>query len=107
MGGNAVCDFIVFGRIAGTSAANNAMEIGLQSEAEAAAPAASGDAVTETGSYNGIDGPVVVQVTADATTIYDVQILEQNETVGIGSVAVEKLPAAIVEIGRASCRERV
>ena len=96
VGGNAVCDFIVFGRIAGTSAANNAMEIGLQSEAEAAAPAASGDAVTETGSYNGIDGPVVVQVTADATTIYDVQILEQNETVGIGSVAVEKLPAAIV-----------
>ena len=53
--------------------------------------------VTATGSGNGIDGPVVVQVTADAERIHDVQVLEQNETVGIGSVAVEKLPGAIVE----------
>jgi fumarate reductase flavoprotein subunit len=39
---------------------------------------------------------VVTQVTADAERIYDVQVLEQNETQGIGSVAVEKLPGAIV-----------
>ena len=52
--------------------------------------------VTTTGSYNGIDGPVVVEVTADATNIFEVKVVEQNETVGIGSVAVEKLPAAIV-----------
>ena len=68
--------------------------------AEEAAPAEalepSAEAVTETGSYNGIDGPVVTQVTADAERIYDVQVLEQNETQGIGSVAVEKLPGAIV-----------
>ena len=51
---------------------------------------------TATGSFDGIDGPVVTQVTADAEHIYDVQILEQNETVGIGSKAVEKLPGAIV-----------
>ena len=44
----------------------------------------------------GIDGDVVVQVEADATTIYSVEVLEQNETEGIGSVAVEKLPGAIV-----------
>ncbi len=53
--------------------------------------------ITATGTGKGIDGDVVVQVTADATTIYDVQVLEQNETPGIGSVAVEKLPGAIVE----------
>ncbi len=53
--------------------------------------------VTETGSGQGIDGPVVVQVTADAEKIYSVEVLEQNETPGIGSVAVEKLPGAIVE----------
>ncbi len=55
------------------------------------------ESVTITGVGQGIDGDVVVQITADATTIYDVQVLEQNETVGIGSVAVEQLPGAIVE----------
>lgn len=53
--------------------------------------------ITETGVGQGIEGDVVVQVTADAATIYSVEVLEQNETVGIGSVAVEKLPEAIVE----------
>ena len=52
--------------------------------------------VTATGVGQGIDGDVVVQVTADATTIYAVEVLEQNETVGIGSIAVEQLPGAIV-----------
>ena len=56
-----------------------------------------GDAVTVTGKGSGIDGDVVVQITADANKIYSIQILEQNETPGIGSVAVEKLPAAIIE----------
>lgn len=52
--------------------------------------------ITATGVGQGIDGDVVVQVTADETTIYAVEVLEQNETPGIGSVAVEKLPDAIV-----------
>ena len=65
---------------------------------EEAAPAATADGkVTVTGSGQGIDGPVVVQVTADAEKIYSVEVIEQNETPGIGSVAVEKLPGAIVE----------
>ena len=63
----------------------------------AVAETATVEKVTVTGVGQGIDGDVVVEVTADATTIYDVQVLEQNETVGIGSVAVEQLPAAIVE----------
>ena len=53
--------------------------------------------VTSTGVGQGIDGDVKVQVVADATTIYSVEVLEQNETPGIGSVAVEQLPGQIVE----------
>ncbi len=55
------------------------------------------DTQTATGSGIGIDGPVVVEVTADESTIYAVNVLEQNETPGIGSVAVDKIPGAMVE----------
>ena len=57
---------------------------------------AEGERVTARGVGQGIDGDVVVQVEADAATIYAVEVLEQNETLGIGSVAVEQLPGAIV-----------
>ena len=57
---------------------------------------AEGGRITATGVGQGIDGDVVVQVEADATTIYAVEVIEQNETVGIGSIAVEQLPGAIV-----------
>lgn len=57
----------------------------------------SADQVKGTGVGQGIDGDVVVEVTADETTIYEVVVTEQNETPGIGSVAVEQLPGAIVE----------
>ena len=57
---------------------------------------AEGDRITATGVGQGIDGDVVVQIEADATTIYSVEVTEQNETVGIGSIAVEQLPGAIV-----------
>ncbi len=53
-------------------------------------------AVTATGVGTGIDGDVVVEVTADESTIYNVEVTEQNETVGIGSIAVEQLPGEIV-----------
>lgn len=53
--------------------------------------------ITSTGVGQGIDGDVKVQVVADAATIYSVEVLEQNETPGIGSVAVEQLPGKIVE----------
>ena len=61
------------------------------------AAVAEGDRITAQGVGQGIDGDVVVEVEADANTIYSVKVLEQNETPGIGSVAVEKLPDAIVE----------
>lgn len=58
---------------------------------------ADGDKVTATGKGQGIDGDVVVKIEADQNKIYSVEVVEQNETPGIGSVAVEKLPDAIVE----------
>ena len=53
--------------------------------------------ITAVGAGKGIEGTVLVQVTADAEKIYAVEILEQNETEGIGSVAVERLPGQIVD----------
>lgn len=58
---------------------------------------AEGEKVTATGVGQGIDGDVVVEVEADETTIYSVTVVEQNETPGIGSVACETLPGAMVE----------
>ena len=57
---------------------------------------AEGDRVVASGVGQGIDGDVVVEVEADAGTIYRVEVTQQNETPGIGSVAVEKLPGEIV-----------
>ena len=51
---------------------------------------------TATGTGKGIDGDVIVEVTADENTIYSIVVTQQNETPGIGSVAVEKLPGAMV-----------
>ena len=53
--------------------------------------------VTGTGSAKGIEGDVVVEVTADADTIYSIVVTEQNETQGIGSKAIDELPSQIVE----------
>lgn len=46
---------------------------------------------------NGIHGPVTVEVTFSASSIESVKVIKQNETLGIGTRAVELLPAKIVE----------
>ena len=52
---------------------------------------------TGTGSAPGIEGEdIVVEVTATADEIISITVTEQNETPGIGSVACETLPEAIV-----------
>ena len=54
--------------------------------------------VTGTASAPGIEGePVVVEVVATPDEIISVTVTEANETPGIGSVACETLPEAIVE----------
>lgn len=50
-----------------------------------------------TGSAKGMEGDVVVQLTTDGSKILALEVTEENETDGIGSVAVEKLPAMILE----------
>ena len=53
--------------------------------------------VTGTGKAPGIEGEdIVVEVTATADEIFSITVTEQNETPGIGSVACETLPEAIV-----------
>ena len=58
---------------------------------------ASASAVTLTGTGAGMDGDVLVEVVADAEKIYSVRVLDHNETPGIGTVAVEQIPDAIVQ----------
>lgn len=46
---------------------------------------------------SGHNGPMTVEVTIEKGAVKAVKVLKHSETVGIGSVAVEKIPAAIVK----------
>lgn len=59
--------------------------------------AAFAEEATGTGTAQGIDGDVTVEVVATPDEIISVTVTEQNETPGIGSVAVDELPGEIVE----------
>jgi len=52
-------------------------------------------------SADGMDGEIQVKVTVDASKILSVVVVKQNETEGIGTVAVEKLPAEFVKANSA------
>ena len=58
---------------------------------------ASAEAVTATGVGQGMDGDVVVEVTADQSKLYSIVVVKHAETPGIGTVAVDQIPGAIVE----------
>ncbi len=55
------------------------------------------DAVTVTGSAQGMVGPVSVEIIADANKIYSINVTEANETENIGTMAIDQLPASIFE----------
>ena len=55
------------------------------------------DAVTMEGTAPGRNGPITVEVTATEDTIYQIKVLEEEETEGIGSVATDELPSLIYE----------
>ncbi len=66
-------------------------------ETPAEAPvAAPNDAVTVTGTAQGINGDVTVEVTLTKDTIYSVKVTEQQETEGIGDKAIAAVPDEIV-----------
>lgn len=50
-----------------------------------------------TGTAEGRNGPITVEIIADESKIYQINVTSHKETDGIGSVAVERLPAAIYE----------
>ena len=54
-------------------------------------------AATLTGTADGRNGPVTVEVVADSSKIYRIAVTEQNETEGIGTEAVKQLPAAMFQ----------
>ncbi|MCR5776701.1 MAG: flavocytochrome c [Lachnospiraceae bacterium] len=91
---NAGLDASKYGGAAGAEAA------GSEAASEAAPAVDPADipdtAKTCTGEAQGLDGPVKVEVIADENQIYSVKVTEQQETEGIGTVAAEKIPAAIV-----------
>jgi len=80
-----------------TSAGNKAAEAAEKAAAEAAAAAKPADLVTVTGSAQGMNGPVELQVEATADKLVSLSVVSQNETQGIGTVALEKLLPQIVE----------
>ena len=54
-------------------------------------------AVVLTGTADGRNGPVTVEVTADQEKIYRIAVTEHTETEGIGSEAVKAMPAAMFQ----------
>ena len=63
-----------------------------------ATPAAGFKAGTYTGEGQGFGGTIKVAVTLSDTRIEKVEVTENSETPGIGTPAIEKLPAKIVEV---------
>lgn len=96
LGGNAVTDIVVFGRIAGSAAEAYVKANGGHTEAEitieesqAAAPAASGnykDGVYE-GTGKGNNGDITVEVTVEGGNIVSITLKDHAETEGIYEAA--------------------
>lgn len=106
LGGNAVSDIVVFGRIAGTSAENYVADNGGHTEAEItiseeeeAAPQVQGnykDGVYE-GSGKGNNGEIKVEVTIKNGNIVSIELKEHSETEGIYEAAEKGVIAEIIK----------
>lgn len=107
LGGNAVTDIVVFGRIAGTAAEKYVLDNGGNTEAEitadagsqAAAPAVQGnykDGVYE-GTGKGNNGDIKVEVTVEGGNIVAVSLTEHGETEGIYEAAEKGVIADIIK----------
>lgn len=105
LGGNAVTDIVVFGRIAGASAEDYVLSHGghtaPQSQSpssEASAPVAQGkytDGVYE-GTGTGHNGPITVEVTVENGNITSIQLKEHEETPGIYEAAERDVVTNII-----------
>ena len=52
---------------------------------------------TYEGEGDGFGGPIKVTVTVDELSIKSIVVVEENETLGIGTTAIEKMPKTMVE----------
>ena len=46
---------------------------------------------------DGFQGPIYLRVTVNSQTITDIEVLENHETPGLGSVAIEELTNAVLD----------
>lgn len=117
-GGTNMAECIIFGQIAGRNAAASKDALPLYEKAAAVASTpstlgedtdigASGSSEYEAGDNKyigtgtGINGDVVVRVTVEDGIITDVEILEHNETEGIGTNAIEQMPESFIGLSSA------
>ena len=107
LGGNAVTDIVVFGRIAGSAAESYVADNGGHTEAELvaveggeeAAPVVQGnykDGVYE-GTGKGNNGDITVEVTVEGGNIVSVVLKEHSETPGIYEAAEKGVVEAIIK----------
>ncbi len=64
-------------------------------------------AVTLTGTADGRNGPITVEVITDNEKIYRITVVNQTETEGIGSEAVKQIPARVFEAQNVSAPDAV
>ena len=83
--------------VSGATITSDAIKAAVAQAIEAARNGTPAAPVTVTAEAAGRNGPIVVEVTTDGKNVTDVKVLESSETQGVGSVAVEWLPARIVE----------
>lgn len=107
LGGNAVTDIVVFGRIAGSAAcqyvADNGghteQEITAQSDDTQAAPETQGDYKdgTYTGTGKGNNGDITVEVVVSGGNITTITLTDHEETEGIYEAAEKGIVAEIIK----------
>lgn len=113
-GGGNIAECVIFGQIAGKNAAAVKEElptyeprqqvtssytytIGTASDLGGGVEVELGENEYLGTSANGMGGELIVKITMDGDKIANVEIVKQNETVGISDPAREQLPALIVE----------
>lgn len=90
-----------FDVVAGATMTSNAVKEAVGAALKAAGLAEAGEAAMKAGTYTyayrGYCSDVTVATTLSEDAIVSVEIVSQDETVGIGSYALERVPGAIVE----------
>ncbi|MDL2258235.1 flavocytochrome c [Eubacteriales bacterium OttesenSCG-928-K08] len=108
LGGNAVTDIVVFGRIAGSSAviyveANGGhteptITVGPDDDNTPTTPGAQGNYTdgTFTGKGMGNNGEIEVEVTVENGNIVDIKLINHSETAGIYEAAEQQITSSII-----------